>query len=61
MKDIDYVELYAKKMKDDNSLFHQQKIIIESQFKGSSSLFRNMFSGDFKTNARKYLKEIGLI
>ncbi|MEK6922778.1 MAG: hypothetical protein AABX08_03200 [Nanoarchaeota archaeon] len=61
--DLDYVEFYAKKMKEDDSLFKQQKILIESQLESSSSLFKNMFGkGDnFKSNAREYLKSIGLI
>lgn len=61
MNDLDYVELYARKIRDDNSLFKQQRKLIESQFKGSSSLFRNMFSEDFKSGARRYLKERGLL
>lgn len=57
--DMDYVELYAKKLKEDNSLFRQQKKLIESQLKSSSSLFKNMFGkADFKENARKYLRKI---
>ena len=61
--DLDYVELYANKLKNDNSLFKQQKILIESQLHGSSELFRKMFGtqNNFKTNARKHLKGIGLI
>lgn len=58
---VDYVELYAKKLREDNSFFEQQKDLIESQLDGSSSLFRNMFGDNFKVNARKYLKKIGLI
>ncbi len=43
-KNIDYVKLYAEKLKSDNSLF------------------KEMFSeGDFKVEARKYLKKIGLL
>ncbi len=63
IKDSDYVELYAEKLKNDNSLFKQQKMLIESQLHSSSSIFRKMFGkGDsFKINARKYLKSIGLI
>lgn len=61
MNDLDYVELYAKKIKEDNGLFEQQKKLIESQLKSSSSLFRNMFSGDFKSKARRYLEQIGLV
>jgi len=60
--DLDYVKLYAKKLKKDNSLFDQQKTFIESQLKGSSSLFKNMFGTEnFKANARIYLKRIGLL
>ena len=59
---IDYVELYANKLKYDNSLFKQQKMLIESQLKASSSIFRNMFAGDdFKEKARAYLKSIGVL
>lgn len=61
MKEIDYVELYAKRLKEDNALFQQQKILIEAQLKGSSSLFKKMFSGNFKVQAREYLRGIGLI
>ena len=62
MTDLDYVEFYANQLKDNNELFKQHKKFIEAQFTASSSLFRNMFKGkDFKTEARKYLKEIGLI
>ncbi len=62
ISDLDYVEFYAKKMKKDNSLFKQQKALIESQLQGSSSLFKNAFSeGDFKTLAREYLQKVGLI
>ena len=61
--DLDYVELYANKLKEDNSLFKQQKMLIESQLHGSSDLFRKMFGtqNNFKLNARKHLKSIGLI
>lgn len=60
--DMDYVELYAKKLREDNKLFEQQKKLIESQMKSSSSLFKNKFGGkNFKENARKYLKSVGII
>lgn len=62
MNDLDYVELYAKKLKEDNQLFKQQKILIESQMHSSASIFKNMFGNkNFKENARKYLRKIGLI
>jgi hypothetical protein len=62
MNNIDYVELYAKKLKHDGSLFKQQKMLIESQLRASSSLFKNMFAGaNFKEKARAYLRSVGLI
>lgn len=62
MNDLDYVKLYSKKMKTDNSLFNQQKKLIEAQLNASASLFKKMFSNkNFKSNARKYLKNIGLL
>jgi len=62
MTDLDYVEFYAQKLREDNRYFKQHKKFIEAQFTASSSLFRNMFKGkDFKTEARKYLKGRGLI
>lgn len=59
--DMDFVELYAQRLKEDNSLFKQQKILIESQMKSSKSFFRNMFGKNFKKGAREYLKKRGLI
>jgi len=62
VKDLDYVKLYSEKLKENNSLFKQQKILIESQLEGSRSIFKNMFfKNNFKENARKYLKDIGLL
>ena len=59
--DLDYVEFYAKQLKNDNRFFKQQKSIIESQIKASSSLFRNIPGRDFKKEARKYLRSVGLL
>jgi len=61
IKDMDYVELFANNLKKNKSLFEQQKKLIESQFQSSRLLFRKRFGDNFKINARKYLKEIGLI
>ena len=59
---LDYIELYANKLKRDNSIFKQQKMLIESQLHSSSALFKGMFAKgkEFKANARKYLSSIGL-
>ena len=61
--DIDYVEFYALKLKKNNKFFKDHKKFIESQYKGSSSLFRNKFGIDdeFKINARIYLKKMNLL
>ncbi len=62
LNDLDYVILYAKRLKADFNLFKQQKKLIESQLHSSSSLFKNTFAKDnFKKGAREYLKNIGLI
>lgn len=59
--DMDFVELYARRLKENNSLFSQQKVLIESQMKSSRSFFKNFLKGNFKKNARDYLKKRGLI
>ena len=61
LTDMDYVELYAKRLKHDPSLFRQQKLLIESQLQSSHSLFKAMFGKNFKENARKYLRSVRLI
>lgn len=61
VSELDYVILYAEKLKKNNKFFNQQKELIESQIEASSSLFKNAFGQDFKANARKYLRGIGLI
>ena len=60
--DLDYVDLYAENLKANPQLFEQQKMLINSQLESSKSFFQNMFKGkDFKTEARKYLKQRELI
>jgi hypothetical protein len=60
--DMDYVEIYAKNLKANPELFKQQKMLINSQIKSSKSFFQNCFKDkDFKTEARIYLKNRGLI
>lgn len=62
MTDLDYVEYYAEKLKQDNKFFVQHKLLIDSQILASRSIFRNKFKGqDFKTEARKYLRELKII
>jgi len=60
---LDYVEYYAELLRTDNSIFEQHKKFIESQYDASKSLFQNMFGKgkEFKINARKYLRQRGLI
>jgi hypothetical protein len=61
--DMDYIDLYAEKLKCDNSVFNQHKKLIESQMKSSSEIFKNRFGkgAAFKKNARIYLRSIKLI
>ena len=63
MNDLDYVEFYAKNLKKNKKFFLQQKKLINSQFRGSKILFKKRFGTgeEFKINARKYLRDIGLI
>lgn len=62
ISDMDYVEFYAERLKIDNRLFKQQKLLIDSQIIASRSLFRNKFKEkDFKTEARRYLKDLKII
>jgi len=59
---LDYIEIYTENLKENSEFFKQQKMIIDSQIKSSRSFFNNLFKGkDFKTEARKYLKERGLL
>ena len=60
---MDYVEVYALNIKKNKKLFKDQKKFIESQIKGSSSIFLNSFGkGDiFKIRAREYLKQRQII
>ena len=61
--DMDYVELFAQKLKANANLFRQQKMLIESQLHSSWELFGKMFgTGEgFKTKARSYLKGLGVL
>ena len=60
--DVDPVVEWAKKLKNDSSLFALQKMFIDSQIKNRNEFFAKKFAGkDFKTEARKYLRSIGLL
>ncbi len=59
--DLDYVELYAKKLRENPEFFKQQKELIESQMSSASALTKQRFSKEnFKVQARAHLKEIGV-
>jgi hypothetical protein len=59
---MEYVDRYAEQLKVDNTLFVQQRMLIESQLQSSASFFSNAFAGqDFKREARKYLKQRGIL
>ena len=62
LKEFDFVTFFAKKLKNDNTLYEQQKVLIESQMKSSKEFFKNNFNGkNFKKEARDYLKAVGKI
>ncbi len=59
--DLDYIEVYAKKLIENPKFFKQQKELIESQLSISSDLTKKRFSKEnFKTQARAHLKKIGV-
>lgn len=63
--DLDYVEIYAENLKNNNKLFKQQKELIDSQTISGAALTKKRFGSkyekDFKTNARKHLRKIGFM
>ena len=60
--DLDYIEVYAKKLRENPEFFKQQKELIESQLSSSSDLTKKRFSKEnFKTQVRAHLKEIGVV
>lgn len=63
LKDMDYVSFHAKRLKNDNTLFEEQRMFLESQLASGRELARRRFGTgrNFKRNARIYLKNIGLI
>jgi len=60
---FDYIDFYVQKMNEDPvNYFEQHKEFINAQIKGSNSLFSNMFKdGDFKIQAREYLRNRGIL
>ncbi|NOZ80182.1 MAG: hypothetical protein GXP63_00795 [DPANN group archaeon] len=62
--DGEYVRLYAERLRNDSSLFRQQKEFLESQYAASRSIFRDRFGDDekiFRKKARQYLKKRALL
>ncbi len=59
--DLDYIEIYAEKLRENPEFFKQQKELIESQLSSSSDLTKKRFSKEnFKAQVRAHLKEIGV-
>lgn len=60
--DLDYIKFYAEELRKNPKFFIQQKQLIESQIQSNHQLSKKRFGiKNFKENARKYLKKIGLI
>ncbi len=60
--DRDYVIFYAENLRADNSLFRQQKRLIDSQLRSSKSFFSNLLgTKNFNEKAREYLKNRKLL
>jgi len=61
-EDIDYVEIYAEKLKNNPKFFKQQKELIDSQLTISSDLTKKRFSKEnFKSEVREHLRGIGVL
>ena len=60
-KDIDYVRYYSEQLRENPSLFNQQKNFIEAQLKASKTLFSNWKGKYFKEKCRAYLRGRRLI
>jgi hypothetical protein len=60
---MDYVKIYAEKLKKNNLYFRQYKELIDSQIQSSKEIFIKKFGTgkNFKKNAREYLRKVGLI
>ena len=58
-----FVELWAKKLKEDSSLFKVHKEFIESQMRINSLLLRSVFGEgeEYKKNVREFLRKFGAI
>lgn len=58
---LDYIEIYAKALKENPKHFKEQKMLIESQLNSSKELFMKRFGKGkiFRFNARRYLENIG--
>ena len=62
LRELEFIEYFAIKLRNDNRLFLLQKKLIESYLHSLHNYFKNKFGDkNFKENARKYLKKIGLI
>lgn len=62
LRESEFVEYFAIRLRDDNRLFLLQKKLIESYLHSLDNYFKNKFGDkNFKENARKYLRKIGLI
>jgi hypothetical protein len=62
ISDLEFVEYFANSLKSDNRLFEIQKTLLENHLNFTNNYFKNKFGDkNFKENARKYLKKVGLI
>lgn len=58
--DINYINHFALALKENPKMFQEKKKFIEAQLKSSQEIFKALCSGNFKKNAREYLKKRGL-
>jgi len=63
LNDLDFVIVFARMLREDNSLFEVHKRVVESHLDLLNYTFKNRFgSGEsFKKKAREYLRKRGLL
>ena len=63
LKEIDYIAFYVDQLKENpDKYFEQQRMLINSQLQISHEMAKKRFGdSNFKENARKYLREIGIL
>jgi len=62
LRELEFIEYFAIRLRNDNRLFNLQKEIVEGHIHSLNKYFKNKFGDkNFKENAREYLKRMDII